>query len=365
MHGLDRVARPVAQQPDGVLDRARGRPGGSRGLGLLALELELGHRGSPSSPGLVPVPLLPGHLVAEPSGRLELVGRRARRRTRPRRPAGPSSSPAVDVELDLEPAVRDQVAGLGQPPALGQRPQRLEPLAVELDLLLGARRAPVPPLTVSSSSSACGAGAPRRRPRRRRAPGSPARSRPPRGRSRSGRSLDQELALDLHPAIPRAGRWANSSASNGRRSSIPSPTPISFTGIPSSPGDRERDPALRRPVELRQHDAGDVDRVGERARLAQPVLAGGRVDHDQRLVRRAVEPLGRHPPDLGQLLHQVAVGVQAPGGVDDHHVGVRGPRPRRASRRRPRPGRRPALPLTISVPARSAQVSSCSIAAAR
>src|SRR5215204_5509661 len=49
-------------------------------------------------------------------------------------------------------------------------------------------------------------------------------------------------------------------------------------------GDRERDAALGRPVELRQHDPGDVDRARELARLAQPVLAGGRVDHDECLV---------------------------------------------------------------------------------
>ena len=39
-------------------------------------------------------------------------------------------------------------------------------------------------------------------------------------------------------------------------------------------------------------------------------------------MRGAVEPLGGHAADLGELLHQVAVGVQAPGGVDDHHVGA-------------------------------------------
>ena len=34
-------------------------------------------------------------------------------------------------------AERDQIASLSHPPALGQRPQRLEPIAVELELLLG------------------------------------------------------------------------------------------------------------------------------------------------------------------------------------------------------------------------------------
>ncbi len=62
--------------------------------------------------------------------------------------------------------------------------------------------------------------------------------------------------------------------------------------------------------------------LGEGLRLAQAVLAGRRVDHDQRLVRRALEALAGDAVDLRQLLHQVAVSVQAPGGVDDDHVGA-------------------------------------------
>ena len=61
----------------------------------------------------------------------------------------------------------------------------------------------------------------------------------------------------------------------------------------------------------------------EQLRLAQPVLAGGRIDGQQRLVRRALELAGDHAPHLGQLGHQVVLGVQAPGGVDDHHVDAR------------------------------------------
>src|SRR4051794_39423542 len=48
---------------------------------------------------------------------------------------------------------------------------------------------------------------------------------------------------------------------------------------------RERDPALRGPVELRQDDAVDVHRLAEQQRLAQSVLAGGGIDREQRLVR--------------------------------------------------------------------------------
>src|SRR3954453_829033 len=39
--------------------------------------------------------------------------------------------------------------------------------------------------------------------------------------------------------------------------------------------DRHGDPALRGAVELGQHDAVDLDGLGEQLRLAQTVLAGG------------------------------------------------------------------------------------------
>ena len=67
----------------------------------------------------------------------------------------------------------------------------------------------------------------------------------------------------------------------------------------------------------------------------------------------AAEPLVDHAVDLGELLHQVVAGVQAPGGVDQDDVGCRAPRRRRSRRRRPRrrPGR--SRRLTISQPARS------------
>jgi len=42
-----------------------------------------------------------------------------------------------------------------------------------------------------------------------------------------------------------------------------------------------------RPVELRERDPRDVDSVAEQQRLAQAILAGRRVDREQRLVRRA------------------------------------------------------------------------------
>ena len=69
---------------------------------------------------------------------------------------------------------------------------------------------------------------------------------------------------------------ANSSGSNSMRSPTPSPTPTTFTGSAELGLDREHDPALGRAVELGEHDAGHVDRVGELARLHEAVLPGRR-----------------------------------------------------------------------------------------
>src|SRR3954451_12526058 len=74
---------------------------------------------------------------------------------------------------------------------------------------------------------------------------------------------------------------------------------------PQLAGDRQGDPALGRPVELDQHDAVDRDRLGEELGLAQPVLAGRRVDSEQRLMRGVGHLLGDHATDLGQLGHQL------------------------------------------------------------
>ncbi len=41
-------------------------------------------------------------------------------------------------------------------------------------------------------------------------------------------------------------------------------------------------------------------------------------------MRGVLEPLADHPPNLGELVHQVSLGVQAAGGVDDHDVGAAG-----------------------------------------
>src|ERR1700729_3437945 len=86
--------------------------------------------------------------------------------------------------------------------------------------------------------------------------------------------------------------------------------------------DGERDPALGGAVELGQHEPGHVDRLREGLGLAQPVLSGGGVNGEQRLVGGLGDLLGDDPAYLGQLGHEVVLGVQAPRGVDQDHVGT-------------------------------------------
>src|SRR4051812_11187129 len=78
--------------------------------------------------------------------------------------------------------------------------------------------------------------------------------------------------------------------------------------------DRQRGAAARVAVELGQHDAVELRDLGELLGYVDRVLAGHRVDDQQDDVR-----LDRLL-DLGQLLHQVLVDVQAAGRVDDQHV---------------------------------------------
>ena len=52
-------------------------------------------------------------------------------------------------------------------------------------------------------------------------------------------------------------------------------------------GDRERDTALRRAVQLGQGDTGHIHGFAEESRLLEAVLARGGIDDEQGLVRRA------------------------------------------------------------------------------
>src|SRR3954452_8323236 len=78
--------------------------------------------------------------------------------------------------------------------------------------------------------------------------------------------------------------------------------------------DRQRRPATRVAIELRQHAAGDADAAVELAGNLDGVLPRHRVS-DVEEVRWVGDALNRD-----QLVHQVVVDVQTSGRVDDHDV---------------------------------------------
>src|SRR6478735_11990126 len=86
--------------------------------------------------------------------------------------------------------------------------------------------------------------------------------------------------------------------------------------------DGEHDAALGGRVELREHHAGEADGLVERLRLGEPVLAGRGVEHEERLHLGAGQALVDDAADLGQLVHEVRLRVEAARGVGDQEVGV-------------------------------------------
>ena len=105
--------------------------------------------------------------------------------------------------------------------------------------------------------------------------------------------------------------------------------------------------------------------LGELARLLQAVLAGGGVEHQQHLVRRAGNHLLGGAAHLLQLRHQVLFGLQAAGGVDDDVIhAARAGRLQRVEQHGAGIAAR-ALPDHGASPCAAPQISSCSMAAAR
>src|SRR5262249_48152103 len=92
------------------------------------------------------------------------------------------------------------------------------------------------------------------------------------------------------------------SGSNRARASGPFAQADQLDWYPEFPLDRHHDPALGRAVQLGQHDPGDVHGLREHPRLAQPVLPGGGVQHEQYLIhgRLALDDA----LDLAKLIHQ-------------------------------------------------------------
>ena len=87
---------------------------------------------------------------------------------------------------------------------------------------------------------------------------------------------------------------------------------------------------LGRAVELRQDDARTLDGIGKVLGLADSVLAGRRVEHQQDFVRRFGDHFSQDAVNLGQLLHQVLLRLEPAGRIDDGRVclDLQGPRGR-------------------------------------
>ena len=98
-------------------------------------------------------------------------------------------------------------------------------------------------------------------------------------------------------------------------------------------------PPFAEPVELGENHAGQRHRLPEQARLAEPVLAGRRIEHQQGLVRGIRVRLPDDRVDLAQLFHEIVLGLQAARRVDQHHIRpARGTRGHRIERDRARVG---------------------------
>ena len=83
---------------------------------------------------------------------------------------------------------------------------------------------------------------------------------------------------------------------------------------------REHEPALGRAVELGQDEAGDPGVLEERLGLHHAILARRGIEHQQHLADRRL--LLDHAADLGELVHEPALGVQASCRVDEHDLGA-------------------------------------------
>ncbi len=86
--------------------------------------------------------------------------------------------------------------------------------------------------------------------------------------------------------------------------------------------DGEHHAALGGAVELGDHQAGHAQALVEFLGLRHGVLPDGAVEHQQHFMRRAGIQAGEHALDLLELIHEVSLGVQAPGGIGDQHVDV-------------------------------------------
>ena len=82
----------------------------------------------------------------------------------------------------------------------------------------------------------------------------------------------------------------------------------------------EHHAAFRSAIELAKNKPADLHRILKTPRLAQCVLAGSGVEHQHHFMRHIGIKFLQHAHDLFQFLHQVALVVQAAGGVGYQNV---------------------------------------------
>ena len=117
--------------------------------------------------------------------------------------------------------------------------------------------------------------------------------------------------------------------------------------------ERERDSPPGGPVELGEHDAVDPDGAVKLARLGECVLPGSGVQHEEGLVGGPGQLPAQGALHLLQLLHQVDLGVQAAGGVDDQNIDLARAAAAAAASKATAAGSAPCCEPTISAPERS------------
>ena len=114
----------------------------------------------------------------------------------------------------------------------------------------------------------------------------------------------------------------NSEALNTPKSSLCSPTPTKRMGIFSFCAMASTTPPLAVPSSLVTTNPVTPKPLVEFLGLRDGVLADGAVEHQQHFMRRAGIQPREHALDLLEFVHEMRLGVQAPGGVGDQDIDV-------------------------------------------
>ena len=83
---------------------------------------------------------------------------------------------------------------------------------------------------------------------------------------------------------------------------------------------RHDDTTAGRTVKLRNDQPRDLCDVAKHLHLPVGVLSGRRIKHQHHVVRRRLVKLAQYADNFGQLVHQIGLVVQAPGGIDSEHI---------------------------------------------